>query len=374
MNIFISEWQRLNGLLKKKSISYVEYALAQQLLHKQSRASEDLAILICHLSLALRAGHLCVRIQDGSIDPDPTILWQPNIEEENAELLLPDEAELIKKSILQAIESPLLPELQIKQKNDSYYFAGFLKQETEIVTHLKQLSEAQPALRLDESTLDIPSKLEYEQAIAIRKACKNTLTMLCGGPGTGKTYTAGHLIKTLWNALTSEQKGHFQIALAAPTGKAAGQLQASLNRATKDLPGFKPLQAQTLHALLGIKTAHRTKIEADLLLVDESSMIDVEIMRALLSALKPGVRVVFIGDPHQLPPISTGNVFADMVKGLPDHVVTLKKCLRTELEGIVTFTLCAAWVSNGFFEIVGTSKKNRKYKLSDRYLELIDPI
>src|SRR4029079_6119917 len=120
-----------------------------------------------------------------------------------------------------------------------------------------------------------------EQAAAIQESAKNSLSCIWGGPGTGKTYTAGGLVK-----LFLEQHQTARIVLAAPTGKAAANLLESIQRAVGPVAA-KKLEAKTLHSLLGLKrvanTKKRLQLDYDLIIVDESSMIDVSLCVKLMS-------------------------------------------------------------------------------------------
>jgi exodeoxyribonuclease V alpha subunit len=220
------------------------------------------------------------------------------------------------------------------------YFQRYRQTETLLKENLQRIQSTSPTLLPDlENVLRCVKKLELlpEQTSAILQACKESFFILCGGPGTGKTYTAGHLIHIFWSSLSSEQKSKCKIVLAAPTGKAATNLQASLAKATAGLTDFPIIQAQTLHSLLGIRANNSRKqstvLSADLILVDECSMIDLQLMASLLAAIKPGARVILLGDKNQLPPVGVGMPFAHMKAG-----IELTQCLRSDLKTIVEFS------------------------------------
>lgn len=114
-------------------------------------------------------------------------------------------------------------------------------------------------------------------------------------------------------------------------------MEQSLNK----LFPLKPFKASTLHALLNIRESVKKREEllsADLIIVDESSMIDLHVLNRLLASVKPGARLILIGDPHQLAPVESGSLFSDLVayaRPLPNGPVELKTCLRTELRSLV---------------------------------------
>jgi len=167
------------------------------------------------------------------------------------------------------------------------------------------------ALEKELASLQAAKKLLPEQASAIRQASSTTLSCIWGGPGTGKTYTAGWLV-----SLFLKQHPKAKIALAAPTGKATANLQMSIQKTVESsLQGS--FEAKTLHSLLGIRRLGQKRkneeLGFDLILVDESSMIDLELAYKLFSQVAPGARLVFLGDPYQLPPVEPGEPFCALV-------------------------------------------------------------
>ena len=152
-------------------------------------------------------------------------------------------------------------------------------------------------------------------------SCLNhTRFILGGGPGTGKTTTVIRVM-LLYMSLNPGNK----IALAAPTGKAANRMMQSINTLLTEIKTADSLtdslsrQAQTLHRLLGynhknntLKYNQHNPLPHDLIIVDESSMLDVTMTSALLNALKPEAQLLLLGDKNQLPAVEAGNVFADL--------------------------------------------------------------
>lgn len=167
------------------------------------------------------------------------------------------------------------------------------------------------------------------QRIACALALRAGLTVVTGGPGTGKTYTAARLLALLW--ATQPQPERLRVALAAPTGKAAARLRQSIDQALADLGprlaeriNLSALSqglgaASTVHALLGAQRhsrafAHHAQqpLDVDVLIVDETSMIHLELMAALLDALPPHARLVLLGDKDQLASVEAGSVLGDL--------------------------------------------------------------
>ncbi len=320
---------------------------------------EAAACFISHLSLASRQGHLCLRIDEGKVKPRPSEIWRtPEDMSWNEDTLQYLEALILEGSKLLPVvlitnmelnqDTPSTP---LYQQGNRYYLQKFWVYETLFIDLFKTFQQAKPSLSVEMSAvhgnikqLEQEKKLLPEQAEAVIKACKNCLTLVCGGPGTGKTYTAAYIIQTLWHGLAADQKKDFKILLAAPAGKAASQLQKSLSKVLDSLEGMKPPIAKTLHAMLGITRHHKTVdtayLSADLILVDECSMIDIKVMIELLKSVKPKARLILLGDPYQLPPVESGGIFSDIISTLdqmdsPLKPVLLKTCLRSELKGIL---------------------------------------
>lgn len=179
---------------------------------------------------------------------------------------------------------------------------------------------------------------------AQRRACELALTrsllLLTGGPGTGKTSAVARLIAVALSAAGPSRR--LRIALAAPTGKAARRLSESL-QSNAALAGSVLPEAQTLHRLLGAEPGrvafrHSAEfpLEADLVIVDEASMIDLSLMRHLLDALPETAQLVLVGDADQLAPVEVGTVFADLVTALEsradDSVLRLSHNYRATAE------------------------------------------
>lgn len=153
--------------------------------------------------------------------------------------------------------------------------------------------------------------IDWQQVAALQALTRN-LTIITGGPGTGKTTTVAKII----TLLTMLSESNLKIRLAAPTGKAAMRLSQSL---TSQFEATGGLRVQTLHRLLGVRRDGRgfrfnaeNPIAADVLIVDEASMIDLPMMYRLLTALPDQARLILVGDPDQLPSVDTGNVLADL--------------------------------------------------------------
>ena len=171
------------------------------------------------------------------------------------------------------------------------------------------------------------------QKVACAVALRARLSVITGGPGTGKTYTAARLLALL--LALHEGDSPLRVALAAPTGKAAARLKQSIDNALTSLQDQVPEgsgldlntliarmgPARTLHSLLGARPDTRqfrhhaaNPLDVDVLIVDEASMVHLEMMDALLEALPPTSRLVLLGDKDQLASVEAGAVLGDLCR------------------------------------------------------------
>ncbi|MFI2105077.1 exodeoxyribonuclease V subunit alpha [Isoptericola sp. NPDC019693] len=183
-----------------------------------------------------------------------------------------------------------------------------------------------------------PEAGDVRQRLAAAHAAGRRLTVLTGGPGTGKTTTVARLLAVLQDV---DGDPALRVALAAPTGKAAARLQ----EAVRDVVGALPPEdrertgrpeATTVHRLLGYRSATRFRHHAghhlphDVVVVDETSMVPLSLMARLLEALRPDARLVLVGDPDQLASVEAGAVLGDLVarpavvERLDEHVTTTR--------------------------------------------------
>lgn len=350
-------WPLLYTAVNKGLIAFVDYAFTEMLLRNHQQANEKVAAFLCHLSFSARLGHLCLKMEQGTISPSPEELWFSNSQEVPSNEL---------KRLLQGIDEGMkaLPDTILSQVTDESipktpicYFEKFIYlqknwvYESYFLKNLQRLLSTNPSIMPNLNSLgELTERMRRmgeitdQQSQAIVRSVENSLTLICGGPGSGKTYTAAQFIKVFWHSLSPQQKETYEIAVAAPTGKAASNLYNSLQKTLHGMPLLESIQPKTLHSLLGIKKKVSQKVlSADLILVDEASMIDAKLMSQLISSVKVGARLVFLGDQHQLPAVEAGALFADMIflfcneKNLAKHWIELTTCHRTEIKDLVTF-------------------------------------
>ena len=210
---------------------------------------------------------------------------------------------------------------------EACYLRRLWEAETYIRAKLDLLLAAEPdQSRQAERTVE---EIQREQGItyapqqrqAVETAARQGVLILTGGPGTGKTTTVRGIVALF-------QKMGLDILLAAPTGRAAKRMS--------ELTGE---EAQTIHRLLGMswnESAHmvtftkgeKEPLEADAVILDEMSMVDVELFAALLRALRPGTRLIMVGDADQLPSVGAGNVFSDLIRSGRIETVFLREVFR----------------------------------------------
>lgn len=168
--------------------------------------------------------------------------------------------------------------------------------------------------------------LEEKQKLAIKNAVNNGVAVITGGPGTGKTTTINAMIKMF-------EKLNLELLLAAPTGRAAKRIT--------EATGYT---AQTIHRLLELSGGgideegnsstytfarnSNNPLEADVIIIDEMSMVDSSLFYSLLQAIMPGTRLVLVGDSNQLPSVGPGNVLKDIIRSEVFSVTVLDKIFR----------------------------------------------
>lgn len=181
-----------------------------------------------------------------------------------------------------------------------------------------------------------------EQRGAAEIAVSQGVTVLTGGPGTGKTTTVARLLVALAEQAELAGRSRPRIALAAPTGKAAARLAEAVRHEVTRLDAadrmrLGHLQAVTLHRLLGSRpdTSSRfrhdrgNRLPHDVIVVDETSMVSLTLMARLLEAVRPGARLILVGDADQLASVEAGAVLADLVDGLAARDDVRVAALRT---------------------------------------------
>ena len=309
---------RLRSFNEAGVLDAADVHVAQRLCTLAEEEDELVALAVAFVVRAVRGGSVCVdlaTVADDELDAD----WPE-----------PD-------SWLAAVRvSPLVtsttPVLRLLEQDGPrlLYLDRYWREEEQVHADLvgRPAGTAQPDDAWLTAALDrvFPAEGYDEQRAAARVALTHATTVLTGGPGTGKTTTVAALL-----ALCAEQaelagEPAVRIALAAPTGKAAARLQQAVEDEVARLPDtdrerLAGVRAVTLHRLLGARPDtssrfrhHRdNRLPHDVVVVDETSMVSLTMMARLLEAVRPGSRLILVGDPFQLASVEAGAVLADLV-------------------------------------------------------------
>ncbi|MCY7374010.1 MAG: exodeoxyribonuclease V subunit alpha [Spirochaetaceae bacterium] len=213
----------------------------------------------------------------------------------------------------------------LRMSGSRLWLARYWDQEEQVAAELIERSAPQPddldAAMLDAGLVRLFDAGDDDQRQAAQTCALSRVSVLAGGPGTGKTTTVSRLL-----ALLREQHPDWRIALAAPTGKAAARLEEAVRSSTatlepEDQERLGEQSATTLHRLLGWRPEARSRFRHDrtnrlpfeVVVVDEASMVSLTMMARLLEALRPATRLVLVGDPDQLASVEAGAVLGDLV-------------------------------------------------------------
>ncbi len=227
---------------------------------------------------------------------------------------------------------------QIVIKENKIYLAALFYAETNIVVLIKKLlsKKSEQTIETENLLKSISEKFSEEQVLAIKCSLENKILILNGGPGTGKTETLKGIIN-LYDILKKK------ILLAAPTGRAAKRMNEVVGRDAKTI--HRMLEYNPTINLFNFNSDN--KLEADLIVIDEVSMIDTYLMYNLLEAINESTTLILVGDTNQLPSVGPGNVLHDLISSELIPVVTLTKIFRQAEESRII--LAAHQINKGIF-------------------------
>ena len=266
------------------------------------------------VSLAVAAGHVCVPLAQLASPQQTIAAWR--------------DALLASGVVGTAADEPAAPRPLLLDASDRLYLRRHFDWERRLANALVRRAAAAPAPispeacgRLDELFAANAARLDGRvdwQKLAVALALERRLTIISGGPGTGKTTTVAALLGCLLSAEPT-----LRIALAAPTGKAAARMLDALRARAATLPAAVrerlPQTSYTLHRLLGVtpqpgRFRHHAgyPLALDVLVVDEASMLDLALATRLVDALPPAARLILLGDKDQLAAVEAGAVFAEL--------------------------------------------------------------
>ena len=315
-----SDWRRsatATGVLRTFNeagvIDSSDVVVAQRLTALAKDTDERVALAVAFVVRAVRAGSVCLALAD--VEQHTAI----------ADLPWPPAGEWLAA----VAASPLTVDPTVLHLDDGLlYLDRYWIEECRVAEDVLALAGARRSGSVPDNNRLFPDSFA-EQRGAAQLALSRALTVLTGGPGTGKTTTVARLLALLAEQAELDGKPRLRIALAAPTGKAAARLLEAVQLevdalANVDRERLPALAATTLHRLLGSRpdTSSRfrhnreNRLPHDVIVVDETSMVSLTMMARLLEAVRPDSRLLLVGDPDQLASVEAGAVLADLVEGL----------------------------------------------------------
>lgn len=323
---------------------------------------------------ALRGGSVCVDLRSVAEQTQlPDLPWPP-----------------VDEWLAAVADSPLLgtpPVLRLF--GDLLYLDRYWLEEQQVCDDVLGLVATKPGGLAPDVARLFPPGFE-EQRAAAKVALSQGLTVLTGGPGTGKTTTVARLLALLAEQAALAGRPSLRIALAAPTGKAAARLQEAVQLEVNRLDAvdrerISGLQATTLHRLLGSRPDtssrfrhHRAnRLPHDVIVVDETSMVSLTMMARLLEAVRPQTRLLLVGDPDQLASVEAGAVLADLVDGLGSRGVAALQTSHRFGESIGALaTAIRAGDASGAVEVLAAGGEHVEWvsaDTSERLREVLVP-
>ena len=313
--------------LQQHRLRPLDVALARFIAERDPHGPSALPWLAALLSRQLADGHLCLDLTALAALADEQD-WPPHWRQAQAAL---GDGRGLRASRLVADRDGLPLDAPLVLDGPRLYLRRYWNHECQVAAAIRQrLQPIQP----------VPEALAAELArlfpappngptdwprVACALAARGSFTVITGGPGTGKTTTVVRLLGLLQTLQLREQSRPLRIRLAAPTGKAAARLNASIAEqlARLDVDDAArdaiPAQVETLHRLLGARPNTRSfrhdqahPLHLDVLVIDEASMIDLEMMSAVLAALPASARLVLLGDKDQLSSVEAGAALGDL--------------------------------------------------------------
>ena len=316
--------------------------------HNEHKASQRLIFnTINLLGLSLSQGHVCTQLSAAAGQPALSDFGLEDVFPEVSAWLAQIQAWPFVHTVTDR-QDAISEDSAFVLHGDKFYLNKYYVWEGYFAKTLLNLAERQSDAKVVEQGDGFNATTHDEidwQTVAVNNSLLSPLSIVVGGPGTGKTTTVA---KILTSILTAENNTQYRIALAAPTGKAAAKMALALHQkiADEDLPAplmaCVPEQAQTLHRLLGWSQQQRqfrfnasNLLPVNCVIVDEVSMIDIAMFVALLDALPPNARIILLGDPYQLASVQAGNVLSDICSGAVLQGFSIQRQTALGLTGIV---------------------------------------
>lgn len=314
--------------VRNGQLDYAQLILARYLADRYPQAKEvDLCMAVL-VNREIAEGHVCLRLADLKTRAE-TLLMNSLFNEQSIE-------KMVFNNPLVGSANDLRP-LVLDYNN--LYLARYYDHERNLACRLLEFArrKADIPVTITDSLQKLfasdANSINY-QLLAAMISLQHHLCIISGGPGTGKTWTVSNIM-----ALLLEQQSDLHIQLAAPTGKAAARMTQSIQKNHKRLEnlgiqvGKIPQQAHTLHQLLGMhRFTHRPRYHAgnplpcDVMIVDEASMVDQQLMAAVVEALPLTSRLILLGDKDQLSSVEAGSVFADLCGKMQKTQFSAQQC------------------------------------------------
>jgi exodeoxyribonuclease V alpha subunit len=318
--------RRASGLLRAFNeagvLGLADVHAAQRIAHLGREPEEAVQLAVALTVRALRLGSVCVELGNRTVTTEVDAV-------DVSALPWPDPADwqaLCRRSPLVAVGAGAGPGRPLRLAHGLLYLDRYWREQEHVRRQLRLRASAEPPpvdlSRLGAALDRLFADGDNRQRLAATVSTLRWVSVLAGGPGTGKTTTVARLL-----AVLHDQPGDPpRVALAAPTGKAAARLEEAVRRVSAGLPAkdrtsLGELSASTLHRLLGRRPGSRTRfrhdrdnrLAYDVVVVDETSMVSLTLMARLLEAVRPDARLVLVGDPDQLASVEAGAVLGDLV-------------------------------------------------------------
>lgn len=261
-----------------------------------------------------------------------TYLPQEELEAQASELLQVEQA-AIEKHLMDMQMDKRLVVKELPDGRRAVYAAQYYYTElnTAKMLHDLNISGSEPEEQIRAALLKIQQQEQIEldelQVQAVIEAVNCGLLIIMGGPGTGKTTTINTIIRYF-------EMGDMEILLAAPTGRAAKRMKEATGYEARtvhrmlELTGMPDDSGKNRNLGMHFERNEENPLDADVIIIDEMSMVDIHLMYALLRAVNVGTRLILVGDMDQLPSVGPGNVLRDMIESGCFHMVKLTKIFR----------------------------------------------
>ncbi len=317
---------RLDELLERGALASIDVALAERLSRIAGEDDDDVMLAVALASHAVRSGHVCL-----DLDEQASTFLRDEHEEWIVDIALPSAeawAAALRKSALVGGSEENTP-LMLDEGGRLYLrrYASYERRLADVIrARVVDVHDVDEDLLAQGLARLFPSAGADPQKRAVEQALRRGIFVIAGGPGTGKTTVVVKLLALLQEQALAKNGSALTVRLLAPTGKAAQRLGEAVEAGlvaidvSAAVRGSVPTSASTIHRALGFRPRTPTRfrhgpsnpLPDDVVIVDEASMVDLGLMTKLLEAVRPGARVVLLGDKDQLASVEAGAVLGDL--------------------------------------------------------------